>query len=215
MKNLKITKRIVISITLFLFLFAGIRGNGIIKEEKRELKSFNSIEISGSFKIVIEKSEQHSLIIKTDENLIGNIITEQKSNNLKIYTRENLWSESQIQITIFAENITEITSAGAGDIYYNNVNNGNLKLSVSGSSQVTLSGVTNNFSVEGSGAININAGKLIADFVEVNFNGACSGDVYVGEELEANLSGASTLGYSGNPVRVKSNPTGVSTLRKL
>ena len=58
-----------------------------VKEESRAIPPFNSIYSGGLMNVYLQKGKKGSVIIKADENIIGNVITEVVEGQLRIYTK--------------------------------------------------------------------------------------------------------------------------------
>jgi len=83
---------------------------------------------------------------------------------------------------------------------------------ISGASQVNLSGSADNLNVEASSASRANFPDFPIQNATIKLSGASSGNINVAQHLDVDLSGASTLNYSGNPVIGQQSITGSSSL---
>jgi hypothetical protein len=86
------------------------------------------------------------------------------------------------------------------------------RMSLSGASRIELTGSANNVTLEVSGAGQANLPNFSIQNASANVSGASSATVNVTGKLDADVSGASTLNYSGNPSLGKVNVTGASSL---
>ena len=59
-----------------------IDGNGKVTKEQRAVSSFNKIDISGSYEVLINQGDEERLELEVDENLLEYIETETKNNTL-------------------------------------------------------------------------------------------------------------------------------------
>lgn len=107
----------------------------------------------------------------------------------------------------------DITVSGAssvtGDITARNVDFG-----ISGASTIQLEGSANDIDANVSGASHFNLEAFIVNNADVNLSGASSGTVNLNGRLDANLSGASTLWYTGEPTSTDINTSGASTVHR-
>jgi hypothetical protein len=189
-----------------------IKGSGKLKTENRNILNFNSIEIDGAFDLVVVCQKKKSLKISGDDNLLKHIITRVKGNKLHIYSNAPICSEIQIVVNIEIENIEAVTSSGAVDIDVSNLDNNNFSLEISGSGDIDLQGTTCNFTTVLSGSSELHAKNFRATNVRIKINGASDAHVYASQKLDVEIGGAGTLFYSGNPVEITQNITGVGEL---
>lgn len=89
-----------------------------------------------------------------------------------------------------------------------------LRAGISGASRLTLSGAAADLTVEASGASTAALEELEAKQVDIELSGASRGTVSVRDSLKLNLSGASSLTYTGDPSLESINISGSSTIHK-
>jgi len=118
----------------------------------------------------------------------------------------------------------DIADVSAGDIDFNIVGasrvtgditaSGNAEFNLSGASRVELVGSAKDVVIEASDASHVELGGFPVKNAKLKFKGACRGTVNMDGKLDANLSGASRLGWIGNPVMGDIKTFGASTLSK-
>jgi uncharacterized lipoprotein NlpE involved in copper resistance len=108
--------------------------------------------------------------------------------------------------------ITEITGAASltGAIKASN----DAKLEVSGASKLDLEGGANNITLKTTGASKAELSKFPAQNADVEISGASSGTINLNGKLNANVSGASNLYWSGTPIMGDIQTSGASNLRR-
>ena len=123
--------------------------------------------------------------------------------------------------------------SGASSLVMNHIESGDAEIDVSGASQVTgsvemadiesevsgasrveLAGSASDLDIAASGASRAELAELHLEDAKVALSGASKGVVYVSDELDVNLSGASSLDYYGDPVLDSVNVSGGSSLNK-
>jgi hypothetical protein len=189
-----------------------IKGSGKLKTENRNILNFNSIEIDGAFDLVVVCQKKKSLNITGDDNLLQHIITRVKGNKLHIYSNASICSKIQLLVKVAIENIETVSSSGAVDIDVSNLDNNNFSLDISGSGDIDLQGTTCDFTTVLSGSSELYAKNFKAENVRIEINGASDAHVYASQKLDVEIGGAGTLFYSGNPVEITQNITGVAEL---
>jgi hypothetical protein len=107
----------------------------------------------------------------------------------------------------------DITVSGASRVT-GDITAGNVEFGISGASSIQLEGSADDIDANVSGASHFNLDDFIVNNVDVNFSGASSGTVNLNGRLDANLSGASTLWYIGEPTSTDINTSGASTVSK-
>jgi len=105
---------------------------------------------------------------------------------------------SKLEGEITTGNIDLIVS-GASDIDFK-ITSHDLKLNASGASKVNLDGSGNDILVDTSGASRINLGNYSANDADISMSGASTCDINVNGRIDVDLSGASRLEYTGQPV---------------
>ncbi len=89
-----------------------------------------------------------------------------------------------------------------------------LAAEISGASRATLTGAADDLKVNASGASTAAFEELAAQKVDIELSGASRGTVAVRDSLKINLSGASSLTYSGDPSLEAIEISGSSTIHK-
>src|SRR5436190_17544197 len=78
----------------------GIAGSGNRKTEKRELKSFNSIDTSGAYEINITCQKPASFEIEADDNILPLIKTEVRDGTLFVSNTQEYHSSKSTTLRI-------------------------------------------------------------------------------------------------------------------
>jgi hypothetical protein len=89
-----------------------------------------------------------------------------------------------------------------------------MNLKVSGASEVELDGSASDIVVEASGASRAKLSSLKVSNASVNLSGASTGTVNLSGRLDAEITGASRLEYTGAPTMGNIETSGASTLSK-
>jgi len=200
------------------------------------ITDFNAIDLSHSFNAEIIQSDQYKVVIEYNSNLKEYIDVLKDGKTLKIGLKDgHVYLDVKLSIKIYMPDITAINSSGACKITIAKFNTGNLKIDLSGASDLHADlDIANNLKINSSGASAIfMAGK--AKNADLHFSGASkfSGKgMIIGENLfiegsgastititadgktNLDLSGASTINYYGKGSIVKSDVSGASSIRK-
>jgi uncharacterized protein YfiM (DUF2279 family) len=201
------------SVNIFSFS-RGITGSGNLQTEKREVSEFKAINVGGVFKVEITAQKDFDVQIEADDNLLQYIKTETDGETLEISTEKRISTRNPIIVKIGAPDIENLEVSGASSVSLGNLNNDSLKVNLSGASNVKTEGFTKNLKIELSGASRINAENLQSENVSVDASGASKADVFASTKLEADLSGASKVTYSGSPKDLFKKTSGASCIKE-
>lgn len=227
--------------TLLLFATLGITtacnetidGNGNIITESREITSFEELEVSGVFEIILAEGKP-GLTIECDENLLEHIHVERDGDALSISTKDVYLNSDNLVLHVTYDELEEIDLAGASELINSGIFKGkSLEIDVSGASsmklsidveslevnssggvEISLSGVATSASFDMSGASDIHALDLQTEECDIDISGAGEVKISVSESLEVDISGAGEVQYKGEPT-IRQSISGVGELTQL
>ncbi len=199
-----------VEFTGFSFDLGSKKGSGQMATETRDLRDFESIDVSGVIQVEVTAGKDFTVEVEADDNLLQYVNTEVRRGKLILSTEKRIKTGNPIRIRISAPNISDIEASGASKVSVVDLSNSSLNLDVSGATKISLAGETKKLTVDASGASNIDASNLRTENAAVDVSGASSADVNVTGELDAEASGASNVTYSGSPQNVKRNSSGAS-----
>lgn len=191
-----------------------IKGSGVSKSDQRNVSEFKNIEVGGVFKVEVTIQDNFDVRVEADDNLLEYIKTDVDGETLEISTTKRISTRSPIIVRVGAPALDKIDCSGASKMSIVNLDNTDFTANISGASAVSAAGKTKNLRVELSGASRIDAGQLAAEIVWVEGSGASKADVSVSEKLDADLSGASRVSYSGSPKDIRKDVSGASSVRQ-
>lgn len=208
-----------------------LEGNGRLTTESRELPSFSSISMEGSYKLVLTRDSNQTVSIAADENLMGHVKTEVNNGRLRVYSDESLCDDVEIAINmpelngllvsgavevettnrfVSPEFALEVAGAAEADMDFEA---DIIRTEISGAGEVTYRGKAGEHRVEISGACELDAFELQADKYDIQINGAGSCRVHVLSELNVRASGAGEVIYRGNPENIQQEISGAGNVR--
>jgi hypothetical protein len=210
-------------------------GSGNLETEQYGFANFTRVEISSAFEFQIRPSSSYSINVTADDNVIDHVQISQDGQTLKIrvggvpsFRRVTLKaSVTMPQLggltvsgasrgTVADFNSTEAVSiavSGASRVT-GDITAGDIGFDVSGASTIELEGSADNMGAVVSGASRFSLDDFTVNNGNVNISGASTGTINLDGRLDANVSGASTLLYVGDPVMGTINVSGASTLSK-
>jgi len=176
----------------------GVVGDGVEKTESRTVTEFTALDVSGAFTVEWSKGEP-SISVTSDENLIPLIKTEVSGNKLRIYSEGSVTTQKTMKVMVASHTVNEVESTGANHFSAHGLNSDALTLTATGASSFDVAGSAGSLTVKLTGASSLKAQELAAKTADVSLEGACNADLAVSEKLKADVGGASSLHYSGNP----------------
>jgi CBS domain-containing protein len=211
-------------------------GSGNLETEEYAFANFTRVEISSAFEFEIKQSGSYSINVTADDNVIDRVQISQDGQTLKIrvggvptsfrsVTLKALVTMPQLGgLTVSGAtrgivsnfNCTEAVSiavSGASRVT-GDITAGDIEFDVSGASTVQLEGSAADMVAIISGASRFSLGDFTANNADVNISGASTGTINLDGRLDADVSGASTLLYIGDPVMGTINVSGASSLGK-
>jgi hypothetical protein len=192
----------------------GVKGDGVVKTESREVPDFSKVEAAGGYEIKWTQGKP-ALAISTDQNLLPHIRTEVRDGALRIDSRENLRPTKGTTIAISSESLAGVELTGANTFTAGGLSIPDLTLGATGASTINVEGSVKNLAVNMTGACTLRARFLEAQTATLTLTGASTADVTVADALNASITGACSVTYSGNPKSVEKMVTGAGSIRHL
>ena len=190
---------------------SGIKGDGVITTADRPISEISELVVTGGYQIKWSRGKP-SLTIVTDQNLLPLIKTSITGTMLQIDWEENLKPTKGITINLSSASLTQVRLTGAIELTTGDLTGDDLKLESNGASSINVKGAVTNLEANLSGASKLIAKSLQTRTATVSLNGASYAEVTVTDTLNASISGAGVLTYSGNPKSVEKNISGVGRI---
>jgi len=121
---------------------------------------------------------------------------------------------SSLDMSDMAASDIEFELSGASRVRGDITASGNARLNLSGASSVQLQGAAGDLAIDASGASRAELDNFPVASADVKLSGASGATVNLDGRLDADLSGASRLSYSGEPTMGDIHTSGGSTLSK-
>ena len=220
--NKKIYSNKLVIVLFILFLFTNsscigskITGNGKIVEEKREITDFTKIEVSSIINVELTQADNYDILIKTDENLMEYIITEEKNGVLYIRCIKKFSNIEPTKLIVYVSlpNLESLKTSGASVVSMkNNFELKDFECDFSGASDIKLNFTAINFECDISGASDVFIkSKHIKNNIEIS--GASDIDFeFTTEQTKLDISGASDITLKGRTTNLDIQLSGASDL---
>lgn len=204
--------------------------------EKREIKPFSKIDVSGGIDVYLEQGDNISCKVEAPAFIINEIVTEVEGNTLVIKIKgNNFWKNfNSERVYITVKQLDKITASAGSDVYgKSSINTDQLFIESSGGSDVKLNVYAQKIGIESksgsdihisgeasyliavaNGGSDIYAEELKVKSAQLKASGGSDIRSRVIKELEAVASGGSDIYYYGDPKVLKKDISVSATIHK-
>lgn len=214
-----------------------IKGSGTAKTVSRPVSGVRQVAVHGVGTLVVEVGATEGLTIEADDNLLPYIEVKRNGSAWEIGPTRDVSFEPRTPITyrlrVKALNALALSGAtraeinplpaagefvlsmsGATSAEFDGVDADTLKVSASGASRIEIkTGRATRQTVDLSGASRYRAFGLTSEITVVQGSGTSVVEVKATRELNVEASGVTQVRYKGNPPVVKSDTSGVSSVK--
>lgn len=195
-------------------------GNGVAREETRELADFDSVRVSHGVRARVTVGPK-AVHVSGDENLVGLVRTEVVDGELVVRLKRNsgVRSTSRLLVTVSSPQLTRVEASGGavleaevtgsdsfsaeanggGIVSVRSVDTKKLKVEANGGAQVNLQGRAAFLEVEANGGALVHARELTLQALEVDANAGSQVEANPSERLVAEVSSGSILTVDNAP----------------
>lgn len=234
-------KKLLLIPSFVLLAFAScdynrVKGNGHVISKSFDKTNFKNIDVSSSIDVVLKQGTDYSVRIDGEENILQLIEVRKEGDKLIVGFKNNISISptKDIKVYITAPEFHKLEGSGACTISNSGVITGNevtldlsgacnthlnvdvnkLGIEASGASEIEVKGKAVYFSVDGSGSTSVSAFQLITENASIELSGAGDAEVFASKSLKADLSGAGSVTYKGNPPSVSKEISGAGSVSK-
>ena len=191
----------------------GIRGNGHIVTQSREVTPFVNVKASGAFDVEWRNGPP-SMSVTVDENLMPFIEASVTDRTLRVSTSRSVNPTHSIKLSLSSPAREGASLSGASRFNAPQLNGARFSLTTAGASKAMLDGAVGELIASMTGASELRAESLQTKTAEIDVTGAGSARVNVSDTLKASITGAGKVEYSGNPAHVEKHITGAGSIKK-
>ncbi|MDQ6609223.1 MAG: DUF2807 domain-containing protein, partial [Bacteroidota bacterium] len=177
---------------------------------------------------------EQSVIIEADDNVLQYVITDVENGMLNVHYKSGVsFTNTHIKVRISAPVLNKLSIGGSGDITAKNVlkadriefkisGSGDVEAEVdapsdnaniSGSGTISLRGKAKDFNTSISGSGDIKCKELLSENTTVSIAGSGTAHVFASVHLNAKVSGAGDIYYSGNPPSPEIRTSGAGSVQ--
>lgn len=213
-----------------------VKGSGNVTKEERSVEAFKELSVRGSMDVYVTQGPAKPAVIEAEDNLIPLIEFEHEGDKLIVRERRhtNISNTKAMKVYLTTPELESIGLAGSGNIKLENkfTNNTHMKLSVSGSGDlsgavnspnvdaniagsgnISVDGETRDLDVDIAGSGNFRGQQLLSEKAEVKIAGSGDASVHASVTLDAKIAGSGDVHYKGSP-QVSSKVAGSGSVKK-
>jgi hypothetical protein len=198
-----------------------VTGSGVVTSEDRPVAGFNQVNFTGLGEAEIVQSDNESLTIEAEQNLLPYITSQVRGNELVIGVRPgvsltptepiryklNLKDLSAIDVSGMGQvnmaglktGSLSITGSGAAGVDLGNLQADSLDVNLSGAGNMAVTGTADRLIVRISGAGGFKGGDLQSQNATINIPGLGNATVWAIQNLDVSITGAGSVNYYGSP----------------
>jgi putative autotransporter adhesin-like protein len=192
---------------------SGVRGSGVASSEARVLPAFDHVELSGSNNVVIRVGPRQTVVVHTDDNLVGRMTTNVERRTLVVGDEPGSYTtKSPTYVEITTPSLRGLTLSGSGVVSAVGIDSPRLRVALPGSGVVRASGRAEGLDVALGGSGDAQLGQLVARDARVVVSGSGRADITATKSLDAAISGTGAILYGGNPAGLRTRVTGVGSI---
>jgi hypothetical protein len=194
--------------------FTGIAGSGTPRSEVRPAAGATEVAVSGALSVDIGPGPEAKVDVSGDDNLVPLITTEMNGGRVEINSKKSIRTKVPLVIRVSLPKLTGVSVSGASNAVVHDAKGDKLELVAKGASRLRVDGAVHELTLEVSGASDADLDQLAVERATATLSGSSEAQVAVSKALHANLGGASTLKYRGDPPELKQEVAGASSLVK-
>lgn len=202
-------------------------------QQQRNVGYFNGVKAGDTYTIIISQSDSNSVSVNSSDKELSLIRTEVKDSILILSSSGNSDMDATINVGIKSLKKLDITgvaevkssnqlvcdnlfieSNGAGDINLNVKAANEIKARISGVGNVTLKGTAPLLDAKISGSGSLKSTNLETNKAIVKVSGIGDAKVNALQSIDADVSGAGSIIYKGQPAERNINISGVGSVRE-
>ncbi|MCL5257574.1 MAG: DUF2807 domain-containing protein [Chloroflexi bacterium] len=214
--------------------YGAATGSGRVVTKDLGFTNFDAVDASSAFAVNPVRSDSYKVVVSIDDNLVDSLDASQQGKTVTIGLKPGSYANTHLKVDVTMPALTGLKLSGAcvGSVsgfqstsgltidlsgasrLNGQLASGDMHLTASGASKATVQGSAANLVLDLSGASNADLGSLPAKDVSADLSGASQATVNTNGNLDADLSGASKLFYTGSPHLGRVNTSGASEISR-
>jgi hypothetical protein len=178
-------------------------GSGTVNEYQLGVDDFENISLMGPVNLRITQAANMEVMVEAEAEIFSELSYEVKNGTLEIGFKENVTcfeTDFGVWVNVTMPTIKKISSSGVSDIVsVGNLNLNQLKVDVSGTANLTLSGQVADQTLKVSGVLNAKNFDLLTSNTNIDVSGSGDFEISCDDNLDIVVSGIADVSYNGNP----------------
>ena len=172
-----------------------------VAEESRDVSGFDEVELRGLGSLSIEQTGSESLTVEAEEGVLPKLTTEVVNDRLIIGPKPGtaIRTTEPISYKLTVEALDALEVSGSGDVEAEGIDTDRLSVTIGGAGNVEVGGEADEQEINISGTGAYRAEDLESREAKISVAGAGSAIVNASEGLDADVSGAGSVEYVGDP----------------
>jgi len=205
------------ALVIALSLVAAAAANpAFAADQARSVAPFTSISVQGPISVTVDAGKaQQSLVLRGSDAFISELTTEVVNGELRLRMRDkkvkNVRGDHNVVIAV--PQLRAFNAEGAGETRLNNVRGERLDVSYRGAGSMAINGQVKTFRMSAEGVGEVDTRALVANDVDIHFQGIGDVKVYAKDRLDAKIQGMGSLTYYGKPRAVNKSVQGLGSVK--
>jgi hypothetical protein len=184
-------------------------------EQVRAAAPFTSINVQGPISITVDAgAAQQSVRVRGSDKFLNTVTSEVVNGELRVRMRDKNFTTTHDdqRIVISMAQLRAFNAEGAGETRINNVRGERLDVNYRGAGSMTINGQVKSLKMTAEGVGEVDTRALIANDVDIRFQGIGDVKVYAKDRLDAKVQGMGNLTYYGKPRTMNKSVAGIGSV---
>jgi len=184
----------LLSYNVTSFVHKKVKGNENITTKTHTTSDYHKVDVFGSMDVILEKGNEGTIRVTTDENIHEYVTIESNKGvlNIKIKNNVNINTKKSIHIKVPFTSLDNVSLTGSGNVLTNDqIKSDQFEAEISGSGEMNLDIDVNRVDakVNGSGDLKI-LGTATGLDIKVIGSGYFDGECLISQNVEAKVTGS-------------------------
>jgi hypothetical protein len=189
-----------------------LTGSGTPAQETRAVPAFAAVELVAANEVNVRVGSKQSVVVLGDDNVLPHVTTEVEDGTLVIGADRSFETKTPLTVAVTVPALTAAALSGSGRVTVDGVRAERFEATLLGSGALTVNGTAETLDAELSGTGQLTLYDLVAANVKAVVSGAGQLSVNATSSLDAAVSGAGQIVYTGSPEHVTQDVTGAGTV---
>jgi hypothetical protein len=190
-------------------------GSGVAATDARSLPAFSGVDLTGTAAVAVRLGARQSVIVRGDDNLLGNVTTRVRAGRLEIGTTGDFTTRTPMRVTVTVPALDELRLSGSGTISAQHIQARKLIADLAGTGRLRATGTVERLEASiSSGSGSVGLGGLVAREARALLQGSGRIVVTATDRLDASVSGTGSILYGGDPPHVVKRVTGTGAITR-